>query len=189
MTSATDRQPGKLRIVAGSLRGSRIDVFDRDGLRPSSDRVRETLFNWLTPMIEGARCLDLFAGTGALGIEAISRGARECVFVERDRDLAKQLESTLGRLKVAQGRVVCADALNWLTQPAEKFDLAFLDPPFAGNLWAEAASRLESGGWLNEKAWIHVETPFGTTLDLPQSWITHREGRAGAVYFGLYRRG
>lgn len=189
MPSAPGRPRGKLRIVAGSLRGSRIDVADREGLRPSSDRVRETLFNWLAPMIEGARCLDLFAGTGALGIEAISRGARDCVFIERDPGLAKQIEATLARLKVSAARVVCADALAWLIQPSEAFDLVFLDPPFSGNLWSEAARRLESGGWLNDNALVHVEAPVGSALDLPPSWILHRESRAGAVSFAVYRRG
>ena len=180
---------GKLRIVAGTLRGSRIDVVDQEGLRPTSDRVRETLFNWLAPMIEGARCLDLFAGTGALGIEACSRGAAECVFVERDRGLAKKLEETLARLKVEGARVVCADALNWLGQPAGVFDLVFLDPPFAGDLWAEAARRLEANGWLGASAWIYVEAPQGTRPMLPANWALHREGKAGAVQFALYRRG
>jgi 16S rRNA (guanine966-N2)-methyltransferase len=189
MPSAPGRPSGKLRIVAGSLRGSRIDVADRDGLRPSSDRVRETLFNWLAPTIQGMRCLDLFAGTGALGIEAFSRGAGACVFVERDRDLAKQLESTLARLKVTQGSVVCADALGWLAQPAKPFDLVFLDPPFSGNLWSEAARRLESGGWLGDNALVHVESPLGSVPDLPSNWIPHRESRAGAVSFAVYRRG
>ncbi|SFN12859.1 16S rRNA (guanine(966)-N(2))-methyltransferase RsmD [Dokdonella immobilis] len=182
------RGAGKLRIVAGSLRGSRIDVVDQEGLRPTSDRVRETLFNWLAPMIEGARCLDLFAGTGALGIEALSRGAGECVFVERDRGLAGRLEATLARLKVPGARVVCADALVWLAQPAGRFDLVFLDPPFGADLWAEAARRLEANGWLAESAWIYVEAPMGTRLELPPTWNLYREGKAGAVSFALYRR-
>ena len=108
--------PGKLRIVAGSLRGSRIDVIDSPGMRPTSDRIRETLFNWLSPMIEGARCLDLFAGSGALGIEALSRGAGSCVFVERDRALAAQIKATLVRLKLDAARCGThppASSLSW----------------------------------------------------------------------------
>jgi 16S rRNA (guanine966-N2)-methyltransferase len=182
------RSTGKLRIVAGHLRGSRIDVADQEGLRPTSDRVRETLFNWLAPMIGGARCLDLFAGSGALGIEAISRGAAECVFVERDRAVAGQIEATLGRLKVDNGRVVNADALSWLGQSSRPFDLVFLDPPFAAGLWADAATRLEANGWLAADAWIHVEAAQGTAIALPANWRLHREGTAGAVQFGLYRR-
>jgi 16S rRNA (guanine966-N2)-methyltransferase len=182
------RGAGKLRIVAGHLRGSRIDVVDQDGLRPTSDRVRETVFNWLAPMIGGAHCLDLFAGSGALGIEAISRGAADCVFVERDRAVARQLEATLGRLKVANGSVINADALSWLGQSSRPFDLVFLDPPFSAGLWTEAAARLEANGWLAADTWIHVEAAQGTAIVLPANWRLHREGAAGAVQFGIYRR-
>lgn len=188
MKRPAQHNTGKLRIVAGTLRGSRIDVRDSDGLRPTSDRVRETLFNWLAPIVEGARCLDLFAGTGALGIEAISRGAGECTFIERDRDLARQLKATLSRLKVGNARVVNADAMSWLTRRAQAFDLVFLDPPFANELWADAAARLEAAGWLAAEASIHVESPPGSAFALPSNWQLHREAQAGAVHFALYRR-
>ncbi len=184
------RNVGTLRIVSGSLRGSRIEVIDQDGLRPTSDRVRETLFNWLAPMIRGARCLDLFAGTGALGIEAISRGAAECVFVEREPGVMRQLEATLARLKVENANAVNADAMAWLVQAQAQqgFDLVFLDPPFSGGLWTEAAARLDARGWLADDAWIHVEAPAGSAHTLPKSWRLHRESTAGAVHFALYRR-
>jgi 16S rRNA (guanine966-N2)-methyltransferase len=180
--------PGKLRIVAGSLRGSKLAVPDRPGLRPTPDRVRETLFNWLAPVIEGARCLDLFAGTGALGIEAMSRGAAACTFVESDRALARAIEENLARLKVANARVVAADADAWLAGTAQPFDVAFLDPPFGAGLWDAAANRLEGGGWLAPGAWIYVESPADAEPALPPGWQPHREGRAGAVRFALYRR-
>ncbi len=188
MRPRTLTAPGKLRIVAGSLRGSRIDVLDLGGVRPTSDRVRETLFNWLAPVIEGARCLDLFAGTGALGLEAKSRGAGECVFIERDRGLGQQLSATLDRLKVSEARVVNADSIAWLAHPAQVFDVVFLDPPFNSDLWGEAARRLEQNGWLAPDAWIYVEYPEGTQPGLPLTWRLHREGSAGAVHFALYRR-
>jgi len=177
-----------LRIVAGSLRGSRLAVPDRPGLRPTSDRVRETLFNWLMPVIEGARCLDLYAGTGALGIEAISRGASACTFVESDRALARDLAANLARLKVETARVIEADALATLAGRAEAFDIVFLDPPFGGDLWDASAERLETRGWLAPNAWIYVESPADAALALPPTWTLHREGRAGAVRFALYRR-
>jgi len=179
--------PGRLRIIAGTLRGSRIDVPAAPGLRPTTDRVRETLFNWLAPVIAGARCLDLFAGTGALGIEALSRGARECVFVERDRSLARQIEDNLARLKVAAGKVVCADAASFLALTPSGFDVVFVDPPFDAGLWRDAAAQLERG-WLNAQAWIHVESPVDVDLELPQSWRPHREARAGGTRHALYRR-
>ena len=180
--------PGKLRIVAGSLRGSKLAVPDRPGLRPTSDRVRETLFNWLMPVIEGARCLDLYAGTGALGIEAISRGAAACTFVESDRALARELRENLARLKVDHARVIEGDALAALAGRSEPFDIVFLDPPFGGDLWTASAERLESGGWLSASAWIYVEAPAQAALALPVTWMLHRESQAGAVHFALYRR-
>jgi len=180
--------PGKLRIVAGRLRGSRLAVPHKAGLRPTPDRVRETLFNWLMPVIEGARCLDLYAGTGALGIEALSRGARACTFVESDRALARDLAENLARLKVENARVIEADALAWMAGRAEPFDVVFLDPPFDADLWSASAERLESRGWLAGGASIYVESPADAALALPSAWMLHRESRAGAVRFALYRR-
>ena len=188
MRDAT-RQSSMVRIVGGSLRGSKLAVADRDGLRPTPDRVRETLFNWLAPFIAGARCLDLFAGTGALGIEAISRGAAHCTFIERDRDLAQALRGNLVRLRVETGAVVEGDALDWLARSGQQaVDIAFLDPPFARDLWQPAALALEQGGALRDGAFVYVESPVETAPALPPNWSLHREGRAGAVRFALYRR-
>lgn len=184
---ARQTNAGKLRIVAGSLRGSRIEVMDRPGLRPTSDRIRETLFNWLSPMIEGARCLDLFAGTGALGIEALSRGAASCVFVERDRELASLLQANLNRLRLDNAQLVQEDALQWLRGDPQSFDLAFLDPPFAADLWSSAANALQESGSLAAGAWVYVESPRTQVPKLPGSWRLHRDGQAGNVRFALYR--
>ena len=180
---------GKLRIIGGSLRGSRLAVADAAGLRPTPDRVRETLFNWLAPTISGARCLDLFAGSGALGIEALSRGAARVDFVERDARLAQQLRDNLARLKQTAANVRNADALSLLADvPAGSYDLVFLDPPFDANLWENAAQRLEASGGLAADALIYVESPAGQPLGLPAAWQAHRESRAGAVRYALYRR-
>jgi len=180
--------PGKLRIVAGSLRGSKLAVPDKAGLRPTPDRVRETLFNWLAPVIDGARCLDLFAGTGALGIEALSRGAGSCLFVESDRALARLIAENLARLKVGNAEVMADEAEAMLGGSALAFDVVFMDPPFGADLWNDSAHRLESGGWLSGDAWIYVESPADAELALPPTWMLHREGRAGGVRFALYRR-
>ena len=180
--------PGKLRIVAGNLRGSKLAVPDKAGLRPTPDRVRETLFNWLAPVIDGARCLDLFAGTGALGIEALSRGARSCMFVESDRTLARLIAENLARLKVGNAEVLADEAEALLGGTAQAFDVVFMDPPFGADLWNDSARRLESGGWLSGDAWIYVESPADAELALPPTWMLHREGRAGGVRFALYRR-
>jgi len=184
MSAAT----GRIRIIGGQLRNSRLDVPELPGLRPTAERVRETLFNWLAPVIAGADCLDLCAGTGALGIEALSRGAARTQFVERDPRAAQALRNNLTRLKAAGGEVAAADAGAYLQGAARPFGVVFLDPPFASELWESLARRLEAGGWLSPAAWIYVESPRGKALSLPPSWRVHREGQAGEVHYALYRR-
>jgi len=181
-------RPGRIRIIGGSLRNSRLEVPELPGLRPTPERVRETLFNWLAPMIEGARVLDLCAGTGALGIEALSRGAASACFVEPDARAARALRDNLARLKAADGEVAAVDAQAFLRGAARAFDLVFLDPPFALDLWSALAERLDQGGWLAERAWIYVESPREQVPVLPLCWSLHREGQAGEVRFALYRR-
>lgn len=187
------RQPagvpvGKVRLIGGRWRGTRLAVPDAPGLRPTSDRVRETLFNWLLPMLPGARVLDLFAGSGALGLEALSRGAASAVLVERDPALAKALRDTTARLQGGESAtVVQADAMAWLaSQPGAAFDLAFVDPPFAANLWNEVLPRLLPR--LAGAAWLYVESPQETAPVLPADWELHREGRTREVRYALYRR-
>ncbi|HEY6942477.1 16S rRNA (guanine(966)-N(2))-methyltransferase RsmD [Dokdonella sp.] len=179
---------GAVRIVAGRLRGSRLAVPVREGLRPTPDRVRETLFNWLMPYLPGMRCLDLYAGTGALGIEALSRGAGSCTFIERDRELCRALADNVVRLRVEGAEVVHADAAGWLTGAARPYDLVFLDPPFDAGLWQGAAAAIEQGGWLADGGFAYVESPREARFELPPAWLPHREGFAGAVRFALYRR-
>lgn len=178
--------PGHVRIIAGSLRGSRLPVASVPGLRPTTDRLRETLFNWLQGEVEGRRALDLFAGTGALGLEAASRGAAEVVLIERDPALVRSLDGTLSRLKVAGARVEQADALAWLARgPEPRFDLAFLDPPFDAGLWQRAAELLTP--WLAPRAWIYVELPRAAPFQPPPAWRLHRESSSRDVRGLLYR--
>jgi len=180
---------GKLRIIGGNLRGSKLVVADSEGLRPTPDRARETRFNWLAPYIAGVRCLDLYAGTGVLGIEALSRGAAQVDFIERDARLAQALRENLARLHQESGHVRSTDALTVLREsPTQPCDLVFLDPPFASNLWDESARLLEANAWLAPAALVYVETPRGQALHLPSAWQLHREGHAGAVRYALYRR-
>ena len=182
------RPPGHVRIIAGRLRGSKLPVADRPGLRPTSDRVRETLFNWLQPVLPGARVLDLFAGTGALGFEAASRGAAEVVLVERDPVLAADLRAQALRLHADAVRVVQADALAWLRTPpadAAPFDIVFLDPPFEAGLWEPAAALLPAV--LAPAAWVYVEAPAGRLPALPAGWMPHRSGATRDVHYGLFR--
>ncbi|WP_426700516.1 16S rRNA (guanine(966)-N(2))-methyltransferase RsmD [Rhodanobacter sp. Col0626] len=179
---------GRIRIIGGSLRNSRLEVPELAGLRPTPERVRETLFNWLAPVIGGARCLDLCAGTGALGIEALSRGAASVRFVEREATAALALRANLARLKADAGQVAMLDAGLFLQGAPRVSDLVFLDPPFALELWSVLAFQLEQRGWLAAQAWIYVESPRATVPTLPPNWELHREGQAGEVRFALYRR-
>jgi 16S rRNA (guanine966-N2)-methyltransferase len=179
---------GVVRIIGGEWRGTRLPVADLDGLRPTADRVRETLFNWLQPKIAGARVLDLFAGSGALGFEAVSRGAREVLLVEREPGIARTLRDTADRLKAGERvHIVQADALAWLQAPLHgRFDLVFVDPPFDAELWPRVLERLPP--WLADDAWLYLETPAqGATAPGP-AWQPHREGRTREVRYGLYRR-
>jgi len=180
--------PGRVRIIGGRWRGTRLDVADAPGLRPTSDRVRETLFNWLQPVLPGARVLDLFAGSGALGLEALSRGAARAVLVEHDPRLAANLRATTGRLQGGEAAtVVQADAMAWLhAQPGGAFDIAFVDPPFDANLWGGVLPVLLPR--LAQDAWLYVEAPHDADAGLPDEWDLHREGRTREVRYALYRR-
>ena len=188
MSGGRGAAPGRIRIIGGSLRNSRLNVPELPGLRPTVERVRETLFNWLAPVISGARCLDLCAGTGALGIEALSRGAASVQFVERDARAVQALRANLERLKTAGGQVAATEAGLFLQGAPQLQDLVFLDPPFALELWAPLAQQLEQAGWLAAQAWIYVESPRARPPAVPLNWRLHREGAAGEVRFALYQR-
>ncbi|MDO0946197.1 16S rRNA (guanine(966)-N(2))-methyltransferase RsmD [Chromohalobacter israelensis] len=182
------RATGRLRLIAGTYRRRQLPVLDRPGLRPTPDRIRETLFNWLTGELSGARVLDLYAGTGALGLEALSRGARQACFVEADSDVAACLGTNLDTLG-ANGRVHRQAALDFLAgAPETPFDLVFLDPPFRQGHADDACRALEARGWLGEQAWIYLEVEHELTPAVPDHWHLHREVRAGDGIGRLYRR-
>jgi len=186
--SKEDAPPGHVRIIGGHLRGSRLTVPALPGLRPTPQRLRQTVFDWLAPVIEGARVLDVFAGTGALGIEALSRGARAAVFFEQDRAQARAIESDLARLHQGAGTVRDVDALRALSAPTgETFDVAFLDPPFGSTLWAQAAQLLDANGWLALGAYVYVEAGISDTWQPPARWHVHRQRDAGAVRGTMFR--
>ncbi len=188
MTSNRHAGPGRIRVIGGNWRNSRLNVPDLTGLRPTPERVRETLFNWLAPVISGARCLDLCAGTGALGIEALSRGASSVQFIENDARAAQALRDNLSRLKAVEGKVVMLDAASFLRGAALPQDLVFLDPPFGLDLWTMLARQIEQGGWLARQALIYVESPRAVVPVLPANWQLHREGHVGEVRSALYLR-
>lgn len=180
----------QLRIIGGAWRGRKLSFPDVDGLRPTGDRIRETLFNWLAPDIQGAHCLDLFAGSGALGLEALSRGAESSLLLEKHAGAAQQLKSNLQLLQADNGRVEQADSLQWLARqkPSHPFDIIFIDPPFALNLWTPIAAALEAHQWLSDEAIIYLEAPRDAQLQLPAHWQLHRDKQAGQVSFRLYYR-
>ncbi len=179
----------QLRIIGGEWRGRKLGFPDVEGLRPTTDRVRETLFNWLAPLVHGARCLDLFAGSGALGLEALSRGAAAVSFVDSDRRAVQSLNDNLALLKSERGMVVQSDALSFLQGEPHPFDIVFLDPPFRKELLQPCLEQLCNGGWLSDTArlYIEVEQELGEPV-LAEGWEMVRRKQAGQVIYGLAAR-
>ncbi|NCH57027.1 16S rRNA (guanine(966)-N(2))-methyltransferase [Cronobacter muytjensii] len=189
MKKPTSSGSGQIRIIGGQWRGRKLPVPDSPGLRPTTDRVRETLFNWLAPYLVGARCLDCFAGSGALGLEALSRYAASATLLEMERGVAQQLQKNLATLKSSAGKVVNANTLNVLNQNGEPHDIVFVDPPFRKGLLEETLTLLETRGWLAPQALIYVESEVENGLPpVPASWQLHREKVAGQVAYRLYLR-
>lgn len=177
---------GFIRIIGGEWRGRRLPVADAPGLRPSGDRARETLFNWLQPVINGARCADVFAGTGALGFEAASRGAASVVLVERARELANTLEDSAATLGARQVQVVEGDGVAWLAaQPADSLDLVFIDPPFDSDLAARALEAMSQAACLAEGATVYVETARSASVVPAGGLVPVREKEIGEVRMQL----
>lgn len=181
-----------LRIVGGEWRSRRWRFPQGVDIRPTPDRVRETLFNWLAPHLGGARCLDLCAGSGALGLEALSRGAAECVFIERDRTAARAIRDVVAEWGATGATVTAMDALRFLDGEPRRFDIVFLDPPFASGLLPKFFARLAAPGatgdaaWLARKAWIYAENSARDPLPpLPRGWQLVRTGKAGEVGYHL----
>ncbi len=186
--------PGKIRIIAGQWRGRRLPVPDSPGLRPTGDRARETLFNWIGPRCIGARCLDLFAGSGALGLEAASRGAAQVTLIEREAWLCQQLRSSIQDLPGSDiVSVVHADALRWIETCADRFDLVFIDPPFDSRLQASVLVRLIDRGLLADQALVYVEQALlpgqASEPALAAGFELVREKAVGRVLMRLLRAG
>jgi len=183
------RNSHTVRVIGGEHRRRPLKVLDRPGLRPTPDRVRETLFNWLAAVTPGARALDLFAGSGVLGLEALSRGAAWCDLVEKDGGAARLIGDNLDMLRLAErARVHHADALAFLRKPpARPYDLAFLDPPYASDLLGKALAVLAEPGWLAPEARIYVELPSRQGAPVvPDGWVLLRQGEAGEVGYYLF---
>ena len=179
----------RLRIIGGNWRGRKLPFPAVPGLRPTPDRVRETLFNWLQGEIHGAWCLDLFAGSGALGMEALSRGAGGAVFVERDAQAVRALRENLATLGARQADVLHSDADSFLAaSPARKFDVVFLDPPYADQRLRACLERLTAGDWLAPRAAVYMElSARDEPPPLPEGWELARDKTAGEVRYRLLR--
>ncbi len=185
--AADPRKPedgGVVRIIGGQWRSRKLHFHNAEGLRPSSDRIRETLFNWLAPHIAGARCLDLFAGSGALGLEALSRGAERCDFVDNDTVSARQIRMHLATLNCRDGEVHSRSADSFLQQREADWHIVFLDPPFNKGLLQPALDQL--AGRLAEGARVYVETARGEAFLPPVDWHELRHKTAGQVEYRLY---
>ena len=177
-----------LRIIGGQWRGRKFQFPAVEHLRPTPDRVRETLFNWLMPTIRGANCLDLFCGSGALGLEALSRGAAQVTFVDNNKQAIDAIKATCGTVGANNADFYLGEAQSYLTRTPSPVDIAFIDPPYDLQLQVEIANLLQESACLSEHAWIYIE--HDAQLDeqqLPDSWVKHREKIAGQVYYALYR--
>ncbi len=185
-----NQQTGQVRIIAGKHRGRKLPVLMADGLRPTTDRVKETVFNWLMPYVVGARCLDCFAGSGSLGFEAVSRGAQSLDFFELNKKASQQLQANITLLKESTVKVFQGDCLALIKQQIEAYDLVFIDPPFRKGLVSSVITQLTEQQLLKDDAVIYVETEAELAdLGIPANWQLLKEKVAGQVAYRLYQCG
>ncbi len=179
-----------IRIIGGEWRSRKLAVPEAPGLRPTPDRVRETLFNWLAPTIQGARVLDAFTGSGALFLEALSRGASTGVAIDANTNAVNNLRRNLAVLQCDDAEVLRVDSLQYLSNKTEQgFDIVLLDPPFHQDLLLSACQLLEDNNWLNKGAWIYTESEQApSSLGVPSSWRLHREKHTGQVHYALWQK-
>src|SRR5690554_802466 len=184
------KKSNQLRIIGGQWRSRKLSFADIQGLRPTTDRIRETLFNWLAPHIQGARVLDVFAGSGALVLEAMSRGAQSALALERNDNACRHIQNNLQLLQCADAKVVCTDSLQFLASSAsETFHIALIDPPFNQQLLEPACKLLEDNNWLADDALIYLESEQSPgQLQLPDNWYKLREKTGKQLNYGLWQR-
>lgn len=184
-----NRQSGFVRIISGQWRGRKLPVHDVEGLRPTTDRVKETLFNWLAQDIYQAKCLDLFAGSGSLSFEALSRGAESLTMIELDPKAAAQLKQNLTAIGATNATLHNTNSVNFLNQVGTPHDLVFIDPPFRKDLIQQVITALEANHWLSPNALIYIEAEKELgSIDVPPSWHLYREKTAGQVCYRLFIR-
>ncbi|MEH6710491.1 MAG: 16S rRNA (guanine(966)-N(2))-methyltransferase RsmD [Paraglaciecola polaris] len=186
----TQAANGAIRIISGQWRGRKLPVMDVQGLRPTTDRNKETLFNWLMPYTQNSRCLDAFAGSGGLGFEALSRYAKHVTFIELDKKVAANLRQNLANLKAPQesAEVICADTLGYLMQLQHSFELIFLDPPFHKNLLPGAIDKIQQQGLLAENGLVYIECETANAqYAVPLHWRLLKENQSSQVTARLYQ--
>lgn len=185
---AAQAKRGACRIIGGKWRGRKVMFNDAEGLRPTTDRIRETVFNWLQPYIAGSHCLDCFAGSGILGFEALSRGAAEVVFIEKNIKTVNSIKQNILLLDAANAVIKHADVLDWLASVKmdRQFDLVFLDPPFHSDLLAKSCILLGNSGCLAEDAIIYVEHAVTADVVVPDNWVCLKQKSSGQVSYKLF---
>jgi len=183
-----NNRPSEVRIIAGQWRGRKISFTEVDGLRPTSDRIRETLFNWLQDDVGQSSCLDLFAGSGALGFEAASRGAESVSLVEANRGVVKQLEATSQQLNAASCQIHNISAIDFLDNATQQYDIVFIDPPYIAAMWSQIAEKMVEKAILSDNAYVYLEYPSNIDLPvLPTHWRLIKDKKAGAVRYCLFQ--
>lgn len=181
---------GSIRIISGQWRGRKLPVLSMQGLRPTTDRTKETLFNWLMPYLHQADCLDVFAGSGSLGVEALSRYAASCCFMEKDTATARQIEQNLMTLAISaqQAKVICGDSLTELAKLQGQFDLVFLDPPFHRNLLPQSIALLHQQQLVKPDGLVYLEVESQhPPLVLPENWRNLKQKQTSQVSYSLYQ--
>jgi 16S rRNA (guanine966-N2)-methyltransferase len=181
---------GFIRIISGQFRGRKLPVNDLEGLRPTTDRIKETVFNWLMQDTREANVLDCFAGSGGLGFECLSRFAKDATFIELNKQAAEQLKKNICTLKLENAHVINNSAIDFLNSQNQglNFDLVFVDPPFRKGLAEPSCQLLEQNNWLTDDALIYVEVEKECTLNAPENWHILKEKQAGQVLCRLYQR-
>ncbi len=179
---------GSVRIISGKWRGRKLPVVSVEGLRPTGNRIRETLFNWLQPVIHGARCLDVFAGSGALGFEAASRGASDVVLLDTNIRVIRTLKDNCDVLKSDNISVIQTDAVLWMSRSDRVFDIVFIDPPFASELYEPVITQLIQSGLLAPQAYVYIESNKYQHVDNPTDWQLLHEKSASGVTYRLYQK-
>jgi len=178
----------RLRIIGGKWRSRMLPIVDAEGLRPTTDRVRETVFNWLQPSLYGAKVLDLFAGSGVLAFEALSREAKSAVLIEKNKQAARNLNENAKTLGASNAQIVNTDALNWLATCDQTFNVIFLDPPFSKGLLPSCIELINDKDLIETNGWVYIESESDLRdLPIPRHWHLHREKKAGIVVLRLFQ--